>query len=98
MNSNIFVCSTVLLDTIMQKFGAIFWHTHNNVTSGFLVELFSEEFLYKLGLRDNSNVTLFVRAVVRTGATGAIAPVDFGKESQIAPVGHDSILILAPVV
>ena len=43
-------------------------------------------------------MTYFSRAVVRTGATGAIAPVDFGKEAQIAPVGHDSILILAPVV
>ena len=38
------------------------------------------------------------RAVVRTGAMGAIAPVDFGKEAQIAPVGHYSILILVPVV
>ena len=26
------------------------------------------------------------RAVIRTGATGAIAPVDFGKEAQIALV------------
>ena len=29
------------------------------------------------------------RAVVKKGATGAIAPVDFGKEAQIAPVSHD---------
>ena len=44
------------------------------------------------------HLNIHSRAVVRTGATGAIAPVDFGKEAQIAPVGHDSILILAPVV
>ena len=37
------------------------------------------------------------RAVVRTGATGAIAPVDFGKEAHIAPVSQDSIVIIAPV-
>ena len=37
------------------------------------------------------------RAIVRTGATGAIAPVDFGKEAQVASVDHDSILILAPM-
>ena len=38
-----------------------------------------------------------IRAVVRTGATGAIAPVDFGREAQVAPIDHDSILVLAPV-
>ena len=38
-----------------------------------------------------------VRAVVRTGATGAIAPVHFGKEAHTVPVDHDSKLILAPV-
>ena len=31
--------------------------------------------------------------VVRTGATGAIAPVDFGKEAQIAPFVQNSITI-----
>ena len=34
-------------------------------------------------------------AVVRMGA---MAIVDFVKEAQIEPVGHDSIPILAPVV
>ena len=38
-----------------------------------------------------------VRAVVRTGATGAIVPVDFGKGAQIAPIVQNSIIILAPV-
>ena len=37
------------------------------------------------------------RAVVRTGAMGAIAPVDFGKEAQIAPIAQNSITTLAPV-
>ena len=33
--------------------------------------------------------------VVRTDARGAIAPVDFGKEAQIAPVVQNSITIIA---
>ena len=37
------------------------------------------------------------RAVVRKGATGAIAPVDFGRDAQIAPFNQDLITILAPV-
>ena len=37
------------------------------------------------------------RAVVRTGATGAIAPVDFWKEALIAAVVQNSIYILAPM-
>ena len=40
---------------------------------------------------------IWCRAVVRAGATGAIAPVDFKKEAQIAPVDQGSIIILAPV-
>ena len=31
------------------------------------------------------------------GATGAIAPVDFGKEAQIAPVVQNFIVILVTV-
>lgn len=34
------------------------------------------------------------RAVVRTGATGAIAPIIFVKEAWIAPVGQDVIIML----
>ena len=34
--------------------------------------------------------------MVRTGATGAIAPVYFVKEAQIAPVGQDVLVMLAP--
>ena len=37
------------------------------------------------------------RVVVRRGATGAIAPIHFGKEAHIAPVSQDSIVIIAPV-
>ena len=43
------------------------------------------------------HLNIHSRAVVRTGATGAIAPVDFGKEAHIAPVRQDSIVIIAPV-
>ena len=46
------------------------------------------------------NGMIFTR-LHRTGfvvGTGAIAPVDFVKEAQIEPIGHDSIPILAPVV
>ena len=46
----------------------------------------------------NSSDTIFIsRVVVRMGATGAIAPVDFGKEAQIAPVVQKSITLLAPM-
>ena len=36
-------------------------------------------------------------AVVRTGAKGAVATIDFGKEAQITPVDQNTIIILAPV-
>ena len=44
-----------------------------------------------------SHTSLMARAVARTGATGAIAPVDFRKEAQIAPVVQNLIVELAPV-
>ena len=37
----------------------------------------------------------FIRDVVRMGATSAIATVNFGKESQIVPFDHNSIIIIA---
>ena len=39
-----------------------------------------------------------LRVVVGTGATGAIAPVDFAKATKIAPVVvQNSITLLAPM-
>ena len=39
------------------------------------------------------------QGMVRTGALGAIAPVDFGKEAQTAPYvyQHPIIILAAPV-
>ena len=38
-------------------------------------------------------ISSLARAVVRTGAKGAIASVDFGKEDEIAPVVQTFILV-----
>ena len=42
-------------------------------------------------------MTFGMQAVDRMGATVAVAPIDFGKEAQIAPVVQNSIAILAPM-
>ena len=49
--------------------------------------------------KDLQRFVVHSRAVVRTGATGVIAPIDFEREAQIAPVDQDLIIIhlLAPV-
>ena len=54
--------------------------------------------LQMLGMEYYKVCTYFnCRAVVRTGATGAIAPFDFRKEAKIAPFVQNLIVILAPM-
>ena len=42
-------------------------------------------------------VVIHIMAVVRIGAAGAMANIDFAKEFQIAPVAQDSMIILTAV-
>ena len=50
-----------------------------------------------MGQDETEQKVLLGSAVVRTGATSAIAPVDFWKEALIAAVVQNSIYILAPM-